>query len=113
MAIRNSKKLRKNITEKKTVDFTYRNKKGEVKKRKNVEVHVHGYSKTGKSTIRAYEPGKGWRMFNSSSITSMKETGKDYKRTRPQYNPGDRGMKKVTTATKKTNGNRKATKRKK
>lgn len=101
MAIRKSKKLKNIITEKKRVDFTYTNLKGETKKRKNVEVVVQGNDKKGHSAIRAYEPGVGWRLFHSSQISNMKETGKTYNKTKQGYNPNDKGFKQVNLKTRK------------
>ena len=107
MAIRKSKKLKAIIEDKKKVDFIYTNLEGETEVRKNVEIHNHGYDKKNHSSIRAFEPGKGWRLFHNSQVQGLKETGKEFKTTRKDYNPGDRGMKIVSTATKKVPGRRK------
>ena len=101
MAIRRSEKLKRIIQNKRKVEFTYTNLKGETKRRKNVEMHTQGYTKKGKSAVRAYEPGKGWRLFLSSSIRDFKRTNKTFKKTRPGYNPNDRGLRSVSIKTKR------------
>lgn len=101
MAIRRSKKLKSIIEDKKKVDFTYTNLQGETERRKNVEVHTMGYDSRGHSAIRAYEPGKGWRLFHNSQVRDLKETGKQYNKTKKGYNPNDKGMKRVAIKTKR------------
>ena len=67
---------------------------------RTVEPYCHGISTAGNEVLRGYqtdgysESGQpvGWKLFEVSRISNLRQTGTTFPTNRPGYNPNDRGM---------------------
>lgn len=62
-----------------------------------VEPHCHGFGKTGKEFLRAYQVDgysssgqpEGWKLIDLSKVTGLYLTGGTFSSARPGFNPDD------------------------
>jgi predicted DNA-binding transcriptional regulator YafY len=57
-----------------------------------VEPHCYGVDTKGHKALRAFQVGKGWRLFHVAEMGPMSMTGGRFERPRPEYNPNDKHM---------------------
>ena len=74
------------INSKTTLAFRYSNEK------RIVEPHWYGRDTKGHDALRAYQIGKGWRMFHISEITGLALGNSGFTQPRPDYARGDKSM---------------------
>lgn len=80
------------ITNKHILHFIYH---GE---RRAVEPHCYGVDTNGHEALRAWQQGKGWRLFHVSDIWQLTEAQHTFAGARPDYNPNDRQMIRIFAA---------------
>ena len=74
------------IHERRIVTFAY---DGE---RRMVEPHCYGQDSKGHRALRAFQLGKGWRLFHVSEAWGLQATDERFPGPRPGYRRGDRHM---------------------
>lgn len=63
-----------------------------------VEPYCYGYNHKGHSLLRAwqlYGMSPGWRLFDTSKITGLRDNGKVFAPSRAGYNPNDADIQSV------------------
>lgn len=73
------------IQQQQTLSFRYHNEM------RLVEPHCYGSDKDGDASLRAYQIGKGWRMFHLADIEAI-QIGKSFAEPRPGYKRNDSAM---------------------
>jgi hypothetical protein len=84
------------ISRKAVLEFRYDGKQ------RVVEPHLHGTSTAGNEVLSAFQiagssasRSLGWRLFDVSLITAVRENGDTFSRARPGFNPRDERMERI------------------
>lgn len=59
-----------------------------------VEPHCYGRDTNGHNALRAWQPGKGWRMFHEDEMIGL-QVKEAFAAPQPDYRREDKGMAKI------------------
>lgn len=65
---------------------------------RTVEPHCYGIDMKGHEALRAWQIGKGWRLFHVSEATGITTTRDTFYKPRDGYNPHDKHMQRIIAA---------------